>query len=260
VSGARPTTLDLAATPLATGGVQVTWDPPAGPVTLVRAYHPDGLEPGAGDVHPVLHRTLPAGRAGTFTDLAVADGTSYVYQAVAGPARSTPVVVAVPPRALPPLRKPAFRVDKAAYVLAVVDGGRVVKRYPFSMGRAPKRRKLHFDNASTPEGVYRIVGVQPRATYYKAFDLDYPNALDRARWAARPGLPPIGGEIQIHGGGGTRENWTYGCMALRDADIDELFASGAVGVGTEVRIFGGELTEAEVDRLAPGRVPSRDGT
>ena len=74
---------------------------------------------------------------------------------------------------IPPLKKPIIAVDKSAYTLAVLDSkGSVMRRFPIALGYDPKGRKLHYDRACTPEGIYRISGVQPRATYYKAFDIN----------------------------------------------------------------------------------------
>lgn len=255
-----PLALALEAVQTPAGPVRLAWRwqaEGASPVALelVRALHPDALAPAAGDLFPAARWRLAGGPSGTFLDPAPADGVTYLYQLHAGAHASGVVALTTAARPLPAVvAAPRLRVDKATYVMTLLDGERVIRRLPFAMGRAPTRRKLHFDNASTPEGIYRVVALQPRATYHKAFDLDYPNALDRARHAVagagRPGFPAIGGEIQIHAGGGTQANWTFGCMALRDADIDELFARKAVRVGTEVRIWGGELSEAEVDAMA----------
>ena len=84
----------------------------------------------------------------------------------------------------------------------------------------------------------------PRGTFYKALLLDYPNAEDRAEFnrARRSGdLPPsagIGGLIEIHGEGGRGRDWTRGCAAVTNRDMDELFAR--VGVGTPVTIVGSD--------------------
>jgi len=135
------------------------------------------------------------------------------------------------------------------------------------MGRLPLKRKLRFDNASTPEGRYRLLGLQPDATYYKALDLNYPNETDVARHQILDPSSDIGSEIQIHGLGISR-NWTWGCMAMRNEDIDELFAHSELGVGTVSWIYGGEITLAQlradaragaVDRLALGRRQQRRG-
>lgn len=161
-----------------------------------------------------------------------------------------------PQKPLPTLRKPSLFVDKTRYLLEVRDDGRTVKRYPVALGRNPARRKLHQDNASTPEGRYRIVVLQPTATFYRAYDLDYPTAVDQERYdlAAELGLlpsptPGIGGEIQIHGRG-IDANWTYGCIALRNEDMDELFAHPEIAVGVPVEIVGREVTAADLDAPA----------
>lgn len=138
-------------------------------------------------------------------------------------------------------------MDKVNYSLDVLDGDSLVKRYVIDLGRDPVRRKLHQDNATTPEGIYRIVKVRPTSTFHKAFDLSYPNDADQQRYRllCPKGRPAIGGAIQIHGGGcGT--NWTYGCIALRDEDIDELFEHPEIGVNTKVIIVGSELTRAGI--------------
>jgi murein L,D-transpeptidase YafK len=80
--------------------------------------------------------------------------------------------------------------------------------------------------------------------YHKALLLDYPNADDRAEFALarRRGEMPmsagIGGFIEIHGEGGRGRDWTRGCVALTNADMDELFAR--VPIGTPVTIVGSD--------------------
>jgi hypothetical protein len=94
--------------------------------------------------------------------------------------------------------------------------------------------------------------------YYKALLINYPNEEDIRlfRRARTLGLflprTRIGGLIEIHGDGGRDQNWTEGCVALTNSDMDDLFAR--VDVGTPVTIVG---NASEVDRMAGGRV-SRD--
>jgi L,D-transpeptidase catalytic domain/Putative peptidoglycan binding domain len=145
------------------------------------------------------------------------------------------------------LSKPSFLVDKLNYVLLLLDGDNIVRSFPIALGANPENRKVHFDRASTPEGLYQISGLQPQATYYRALDLNYPNVQDQVRYgffAASGQLPAsrphIGGEIQIHGEG-ISENWTWGCIALRNQDMDWLFARRELRVGFPVMIAGSEL-------------------
>ncbi len=160
------------------------------------------------------------------------------------------VTIKLPAPRIPPLDNPMLAVSKSAYTLSLVDSkGTTVRRFPIALGYDPKGRKLHYDRACTPEGVYRISGVQPRATYYKAFDINYPNEVDLTRHSlalqANPNLPNIGGEIQIHGDG-IESNWTAGCIALRNSDMDLLFSIPSLIHGTTVAVSGPELKQSDL--------------
>ncbi len=166
--------------------------------------------------------------------------------------------VVVPDTVLGRVAGSSILIDKVHYFLEVRDGGRMKKRYPVALGRDPKKRKLHRDNATTPEGCYRVIGVQSPATFYKALDIDYPNDIDRVRHSlaksagllprAAGDVPGIGSEIQIHGGGIER-NWTNGCIALRNADMDELLAHPRVGAGVPVYVVGAELSRDDISSV-----------
>jgi hypothetical protein len=176
--------------------------------------------------------------------LVFADGRT-VYSSVA--------FITLPPAKLSRLQKPSIFVDKTGYTLTLLDEGQPVRRFPIALGANPVNRKIHLDRASTPEGVYRISGVQPRATFHRAYDLNYPNEVDRIRYRVLADrgdlpnpLPDIGGEIQIHGHGITG-NWTWGCIALRDTDMDLLFSLPELRNGTVVVITGTEVTRDDLD-------------
>jgi murein L,D-transpeptidase YafK len=150
----------------------------------------------------------------------------------------------------------AIVVDKAAYRLYVLKSGRLEHEFPIELGRDPIHDKVKSDYRSTPEGFYKILysqeGAQTR--FYKALTIDYPNLTDLAEFAAlqQQGLvgesDSVGGEIQIHGGGSGKAengggfNWTAGCVALGNPDIDRFFDLVKAG-GTPVTIvrFGGEM-------------------
>lgn len=201
----------------------------------------------------------------SFVDDHLADGVDYYYQVAARDRAgrwtySDVKSVRTPARALTAMSSPSIFVDKRHYILEVRDGEAVVKRYPIALGRNPFKRKLHQDNASTPEGSYRIVGLQPDATFHRAYDIDYPNRSDRLRYeVARDSHrlpshgPAIGGEIQIHGKG-IHANWTFGCIALRNTDMDELFTRAEIARGTRVRISGAELTASDIDAMERANV------
>ena len=106
--------------------------------------------------------------------------------------------------------------------------------------------KVQEGDGATPEGRYRVVKRMDNLSseYYKALLIDYPNAEDRAEFSRlrrRGELPPgarIGGLIEIHGSGGRKHDWTNGCVAVTNAEMDELFPR--VTVGTPVTIIGSD--------------------
>lgn len=139
---------------------------------------------------------------------------------------------------------PALVVDKLARRLDVYRDGRRVASFPVELGTRGLQQKLHAGDQATPEGTYRVTEVRTggQTRYYKALLLDYPNRDDLARYqdARRRGLVPgnagAGSLIEIHGDGGQGRDWTNGCVALANADMDDLFRH--VRVGTRVTIVG----------------------
>lgn len=135
-------------------------------------------------------------------------------------------------------------VNKLQRRLDVYSGGVKIKSFSAELGIKGLRRKLHAGDEATPEGHYWVTELRGpgRTLYYKALMLDYPNAEDRARFAAavkRGELhlrARIGGLIEIHGEGGQGRDWTNGCVALSNRDMDEVFALARVG--TRVTIVG----------------------
>ena len=135
-------------------------------------------------------------------------------------------------------------VDKLRHCMFVFCLDRGVEVFEIELGAHGLVRKLHAGDRATPEGRYRIVAKKSgdQTRYYKALLLDYPNAEDLERWqrARRSGTLPtevgVGGLIEIHGGGGRGVDWTDGCIAMTDSDMDLLFRVSEVG--TEVVIVG----------------------
>ena len=140
----------------------------------------------------------------------------------------------------------AIVVYKEKHLLTLYDGGRAVCSYRAEMGYNMVHAKLRSGDGVTPEGRYRITAKKSagESNYYKALLLDYPNEDDRERFATarRAGHVPRwaspGGLIEIHGEGGRGKDWTKGCVALSNPDMDSLFAR--VSVGTPVTIVGSD--------------------
>ena len=209
--------------------------------SVVRSYAPQN-----GLTRPKLSKKEIPVEGTQAVDLAVPHNVVLYYRAVGPRGTILHARLPVPNKALPPLANPRLEVDKANYTLAVIDGSKTQKRYPIALGRNHVNRKYCQDMASTPEGAYTIYNLQPNATYHKALDVDYPRQVDRVRHSLAIEFDiieaerPIGGEIQIHGWG-IRYDWTAGCMALRDEDMDELFANPGIAAGIPVFIAGFQL-------------------
>jgi L,D-peptidoglycan transpeptidase YkuD (ErfK/YbiS/YcfS/YnhG family) len=135
-------------------------------------------------------------------------------------------------------------VDKFSKKCYVYLSG--IKKYEFDaeLGRNWVGNKRRMGDKATPEGVYKIVNkFQGKQTeYYKSLSLNYPNTRDMERFKAEiskgtlPAYAKIGGGIEIHGGGGRGVDWTEGCIALTDSEIDLIF--NIAQVGTPVTIVG----------------------
>ena len=183
-----------------------------------------------------------------FLDNRVAPGTSYYYAGETDDGwwyQANPA--SVPPEKLPEAVPDAWiLIDKQQYCLEVHSHGEMLKRYPVAFGCGSQKRKLRQDRATTPEGRYQISGRQPKAQWYKAYDINYPTAVDKARLKLLAPGQDIGGEIQIHGGG-IDDNWTWGCIGMRNSDIDELFRHPEIGRDTVVWIVGKELTFEDLE-------------
>jgi L,D-transpeptidase-like protein len=138
----------------------------------------------------------------------------------------------------------AFVVDKLRRRMTVYRSGKVVKVYSVDLGLGGMERKMRSGDDATPEGLYRIQEIRgPGQTkYYRAFLLDYPNSQDRRRFeeARRKGIIPKGANpgslIEIHGEGGRDKDWTKGCVALTNREMDDLVKLAKVG--TPVAIVG----------------------
>jgi murein L,D-transpeptidase YafK len=121
-------------------------------------------------------------------------------------------------------------VEKSARRLSIFRDGKRLKSYRVALGRNPIGAKEQEGDMKTPEGVYKIDSRNPQSDYHLALHVSYPSDEDTAR-AAERGVN-AGFDIMIHGlpnGGGwigafhRRHDWTAGCIALTDEEIEELW-------------------------------------
>jgi lipoprotein-anchoring transpeptidase ErfK/SrfK len=131
-------------------------------------------------------------------------------------------------------------VEKGEHRMTLFAGGEALGVYQVAIGKT-EGKKERIGDFKTPEGLYHIDAKNPNSRFHLALHVSYPNADDLTR--ARQLGVATGGDIMIHGlpngqgkAGATHRNydWTNGCVAVTDQEIEEIF--GAVPVGTPVRI------------------------
>ena len=153
-----------------------------------------------------------------------------------------------------PLRDPKIVVKKAQRQLLLFSAGKLLRTYRIGLGLSPSGDKVRAGDRRTPEGEFYIFSKNDRSAFYLSLGLSYPNpahaerglrdglitraqydAITRALRAKKTPLQNtrLGGDIYIHGHG-AQSDWTWGCVALANEDIRELF--DAVSVGTPVTI------------------------
>lgn len=138
----------------------------------------------------------------------------------------------------------ALIVDKYSRECIVYSNGTVKGVYAIELGNNWMGNKHQQGDQATPEGIYKIVAKKEKrkTKYYKALLINYPNEDDKKRFKTNKkngviGLKrDIGGLIEIHGAGGQGADWTDGCIALTNENMDEVFEF--CDRGTPVAIIG----------------------
>ncbi|MCT4614258.1 MAG: L,D-transpeptidase family protein [Marinifilaceae bacterium] len=133
-------------------------------------------------------------------------------------------------------------VNKSEREMILLSKSDTIATYPISLGREPRHHKQFEGDMRTPEGIYYINDKNPNSNYYKNLGISYPNNKDIEN-AKKLGKDP-GGMIKIHGmrnGFGfigrfhLFVDWTQGCIALTDDEMEELYQNISVGTIIEIR-------------------------
>jgi murein L,D-transpeptidase YafK len=154
-----------------------------------------------------------------------------------------------------PLKNPRIVVLKSKRRLELYSEGAVVRTYKVGLGLNPVPDKKREGDRATPEGEFYVFTKNDKSAFYLSLGISYPNAEDAER-GLRDGLisrgqhdaivraikrkakPPqntaLGGDIYIHGNGASSD-WTWGCVALENDDIRELFETVSVGTPVTIR-------------------------
>jgi murein L,D-transpeptidase YafK len=124
--------------------------------------------------------------------------------------------------------------------LLLMKDGQVLKMYSVSLGGNPVGPKIRQGDSRTPEGNYVLDRHNAQSQFHRSIHISYPNARDVAR-ARRLGVPP-GGNLFIHGEPnayhGTYEHpgdWTEGCVAVTNAEMDEIWRAVIDGTSIEIK-------------------------
>ena len=128
-----------------------------------------------------------------------------------------------------------FIIDKMERLCYVYTKGKLTHTFNMELGANWMGDKMLSGDKTTPEGIYKVVKKKGngQTKYHKALLLNYPNTDDQKRFKENKakGLIPknatIGNLIEIHGDGGKGLDWTDGCIALNNKDMDKLFALSA---------------------------------
>lgn len=154
-----------------------------------------------------------------------------------------------------PLKNPSLVVYKAKRRLELYSDSKLVRTYKIGLGLNPVPDKQRQGDHATPEGEFYVFTKNDKSAFYLSLGLSYPNIEDAER-GLRTGLisrgqhdaivkairhkttPPqntaLGGDIYIHGNGASSD-WTWGCVALENEDMRELFDAVPVGVTVTIK-------------------------
>lgn len=133
-------------------------------------------------------------------------------------------------------------VEKGKRTLTLFAGGLAVRTYKVALGIQPLGDKVKKGDNRTPEGTYFIDFKNSQSKYYKALHISYPDAAHSQR-ATALGVSP-GGDIMIHGlppkfasygASHVQWDWTEGCIAVTDKEIDEIFAATPNGAPIHIK-------------------------
>lgn len=133
-------------------------------------------------------------------------------------------------------------VGKSEHRLWAYEEGRLVRSFAVALGSEPVGPKEQQGDGRTPEGVYPVVAHKPDSSFHRALRLGYPT-IEQVEAAEDAGIDP-GGDIMIHGlpnGQGSVGkahllfDWTAGCIALTDDEIEWLYRFVADGTPVEIR-------------------------
>lgn len=133
-------------------------------------------------------------------------------------------------------------VEKTKHTLTLFEAGFPVRTYQIALGKQPKGDKIKAGDGRTPEGLFHIDSRNPQSKYHMSLHISYPDAahLERSRSLGAS----AGGDIMIHGlppayadigAEHVKYNWTEGCIAVTDAEIEEIWRAVPNGAAIQIK-------------------------
>lgn len=133
-------------------------------------------------------------------------------------------------------------VLKSERKLVTYSNNYIIKTYIIALGKSPTGDKEYEGDNKTPEGIYYINDKNENSKFYKNLGISYPDLSDIEK--SKQFGKPAGGDIKIHGlrnGIGfigklhRLIDWTAGCIAVTNNEIDELYQTVEIGTKIEIR-------------------------
>jgi murein L,D-transpeptidase YafK len=142
----------------------------------------------------------------------------------------------------PPLHADKIVILKSAHSMSLLNGGKTFKTYKVALGSVPVGPKRIEGDHKTPEGDYIIDAKNSHSQFHLSLHISYPSAADQQRARSLGSRP--GGAIMIHGLAAPfaylgplhrQTDWTDGCVAVTNAEIEEIWKLVPVGTRVEIR-------------------------
>ena len=141
-----------------------------------------------------------------------------------------------------PVQADKIVILKSAHSMTLLNGGKVLKTYKVALGSVPVGPKRVEGDHKTPEGDYLIDAKNAHSQFHLSLHISYPSAADQQRARSMGSRP--GGAIMIHGLAASfaylgplhrQTDWTDGCVAVTNAEIEEIWKLVPVGTRVEIR-------------------------
>lgn len=133
-------------------------------------------------------------------------------------------------------------VEKHKRQMTVFNKGKVLKVYKIALGSSPVGHKMRQGDGKTPEGIYYIAGKNPNSAFHLSLKISYPSKKDIEQ--AKGKNIDLGGDIMIHGlkngyewigESHTSVDWTLGCIAVTNSEIEEIYSKVNGKVTVEIK-------------------------